>query len=76
MNWKDFQWWVKGAYNDDDDDDDDDDINNDDNNNNIKFKTSMIRSSLCDYSDAYILVKETKTVPNTVVTDVAVNNTK
>ena len=23
----------------------------------IKFKTSMIRSSLCDYSDAYILVK-------------------
>ena len=28
----------------------------DDNNNNIKFKTSMIKSSLCDYSDAYILV--------------------
>ena len=23
----------------------------------IKFKTSMLRSSLCDYSDAYILVK-------------------
>ena len=31
----------------------------------IKFKTSMIRSSLCDYSDAYILVKETVTVENT-----------
>ena len=30
----------------------DDNINdNDDDNNNIKFKTSMIRSSLCDYSD-------------------------
>ena len=25
----------------------------------IKFKTSMIRSDLCDYSDAYILVSET-----------------
>ena len=24
----------------------------------IKFKTSMIRSSLCDYSDVYLLVKE------------------
>ena len=23
----------------------------------IKFKTSMLRSSLCDYSDTYILVK-------------------
>ena len=28
----------------------------DDNNNSIKFKTSMITSSLCDYSEAYILV--------------------
>ena len=26
-------------------------------NKQIKFKTSMLRSSLCDYSDAYILVK-------------------
>ena len=25
--------------------------------NQIKFKTAMLRSSLCDYSDAYILVK-------------------
>ena len=24
----------------------------------IKFKTTMLKSSLCDYSDAYILVKE------------------
>ena len=31
----------------------------------IKFKTSMIRSYLCDYSDAYKHVKRTITVPNT-----------
>ena len=24
---------------------------------NMKFKTSMLRSDLCDYSDAYIVVK-------------------
>ena len=27
--------------------------------NQIKFKTSLLKSSLCDYSDAYILVKRT-----------------
>ena len=27
-------------------------------NSNIRFKTSTIRSNLCDYSDAYILVKK------------------
>ena len=26
-------------------------------NGQIKFKTTMLKSSLCDYSDAYILVK-------------------
>ena len=26
-------------------------------NKQIRFKTSMLRSSLCDYSDAYIFVK-------------------
>ena len=31
-------------------------------NNQIKFKTTMLKSSLCDYSDAYILVKETITI--------------
>ena len=31
-------------------------------NSQIKFKTSIIRSSLCDYSVAYILVKATITV--------------
>ena len=30
----------------------------------IKFKTAMIKSNLCDCSDAYILVKGTITVPN------------
>ena len=34
-----------------------------------------MRSNLCDYSDSYILVKETITVPNTAVTGAAVNNT-
>ena len=29
------------------------------------FKNSMVRSSLCDYSDAYILVSVTIAVPNT-----------
>ena len=33
-------------------------------NGQIKFKTSMIRSSLCDYSDAYLLVSTTITFPN------------
>ena len=28
-------------------------------NKNIRFKTSMLRSHLCDYSDAYIVVKGT-----------------
>ena len=30
--------------------------------NQIKFKTSMIRSNLCDYSDAYILTNGTITI--------------
>ena len=28
----------------------------------IEFKTTMLRSNLCDYADAYILVKETITI--------------
>ena len=31
-------------------------------NSQIKFKTSTLRSSLCDYSDAYILVNEPRTI--------------
>ena len=34
-------------------------------NNQIKFKITMLKSSLYDYSDAYILVSVTITVPNT-----------
>ena len=28
-------------------------------NKNIRFKTSMLRSDLCNYSDAFIAIKET-----------------
>ena len=31
-------------------------------NSDIRFKTRMLRSNLCDYSDSYILVKETITI--------------
>ena len=41
---------------------------------NIKFKTIMLNSSLCDYSDAYILAKGTITVNNTAAAGAAVNN--
>ena len=41
-------------------------------NSNIKFKTSMTGSYLCDYSDTYIIVKGTITVPNTADGAVAV----
>ena len=34
----------------------------------------MLRSSLCDYSDAYILVKRSKTVNNTAAADADANN--
>ena len=35
-------------------------------NKSIRFKTPMLRSDLCDYSDAYILVKGTITVNGVV----------
>ena len=35
----------------------------------------MLKSSLCDYSDAYILVKRTITVNNTAAAGVDINNT-
>ena len=44
-------------------------------NKQIKFKTSMLRSSLCDYRDAYILVKGNITVNNTAVDGTDANNT-
>ena len=40
----------------------------------LKFKTSMLKSGLCDYSDAYILVKGTITVPNTAATGTPPDN--
>ena len=40
----------------------------------IKFKTTMLKSSLCDYSDAYILVKGTISVNNTAADGAAKNN--
>ena len=41
----------------------------------MRFKTSMIRSILCDHSDAYILVKRNITVRNTTAAGATVNNT-
>ena len=43
-------------------------------NKQIKFKTSMLRSSLCDYSDAYILFKGNITVNNTAADGADANN--
>ena len=57
-NWVEINDESQGTYNKD---------------NQIRFKTSMLRSSLCDYSDAYILVKGTITVANTA-TQGQVNN--
>ena len=44
-------------------------------NSQIKFKTTILKSSLCDYIDAYILVKGTITVNNTAAADANANNT-
>ena len=44
-------------------------------NSEIKFKTTMLKSSLCDYSDAYILVKGTITVNNTAAENDDASNT-
>ena len=44
-------------------------------NKQIKFKTAMLRSSLCDYSDVYVLVKGYITVNNTADAGAAANNT-
>ena len=41
----------------------------------IKFKTTMLKSSLCDYSDAYILVEGTITVNNPAAAGADANNT-
>ena len=61
-NWDEIKDESRAAYN-----------NNE--NTNIKFETSMIRTTLCDYSDAYILVKGTISIPNMVAQGAAINNT-
>ena len=58
-NWVEINDESRGAYN----------VNS-----QIKFKTTMLKSSLCDYSDAYILVKGTISVNNTAAAGAAVNN--
>ena len=59
-NWVEINDESKGAYN----------VNS-----QIKFKTTMLKSSLCDYSDAYILVKGTISANNTADADANANNT-
>ena len=49
-NWVEINDGSRGTYDED---------------NQIRFKTSMLSSSLCAYSDTYILVKGTITVANT-----------
>ena len=43
-------------------------------NKQIEFKTPILRSTLCDYADAYILVNGNTTVNNTAAEGVAANN--
>ena len=59
-NWVEINDESRGAYN---------------LNSQIKFKTTMLKSSLCDYSDAYILVKGTISANNTAADGAAANNT-
>ena len=58
-NWVEINDNIRGAYS---------------HNKQIRFKTAMLTSSLCNYSDAYILVKENIAVSNTG-TAAAHNNT-
>ena len=58
-NWVEINDESRGAYN----------VNS-----QIKFKTTMLKSSLCDYSDAYILVKGTISINNTAAQGSAANN--
>ena len=59
-NWVEINDESRGAYN----------VNS-----QIKFKTTMLKSTLCDYNDAYILVKGTISVNNTAAQGAAANNT-
>ena len=53
-NWVEINEESQGMYNED---------------NQIRFKTTILRSSLCDYSDADILVKRTVTGENKAARD-------
>ena len=59
-NWVEINDDIRGAYSPD---------------KQIRFKTAMLRSILCDYSDAYILVKGNISVNNTAGAGAAANNT-
>ena len=59
-NWVEINDDIRGAYS---------------SNKQIRFKTAMLRSILCDYSDAYILVKGNISVNNTAADGAAANNT-
>ena len=59
-NWVEINDESRGAYN----------VNS-----QIKFKTTMLKSSLCDHNDAYILVKGTISANNTAAAGAAANNT-
>ena len=58
-NWIEINDESRGAYN----------VNS-----QIKFKTTMLKSSLCDYSDVYILAKGTISVNNSAAQGAAANN--
>ena len=58
-NWVEINDESRGAYN----------VNS-----QIKFKTTILKSSLCDYSDVYILIKGTISVNNTAAAGAALNN--
>ena len=58
-NWVEINDGIRGAYSP---------------NKQIRFKTGMLRSSWCDYSDAYILIKGNIAINNTAVADANANN--
>ena len=60
-NWVEINDDIRGAYSP---------------NKQIRFKTAMLRSSLCDYSDAYILVKGNISVNNTGTAAAPTNRNK
>ena len=58
-NWIEIKDDIRGAYSP---------------NKQIRFKTAMLRSSLCDNSDVYILFKGNISVNNTAAAGAAANN--